>query len=105
MNSGIGSSFRAISPNIARDVCAFVAVFAGRRRRRFTVSLPFETVVINRTTFWSFQANSMTFPSSDKLPYNVPHFKAEFHLVLSFVSPLFSSRLGSVLSRCALVPS
>ena len=105
INSKIESSFRAWSPNIALEVRVFVTVFAGLRRRRFTVFWPFEIVIINNITFWSFQPNCMTFPSSNRLPYNLPHSRAEFHLVLSFRILSSRPRRDSNCSRCALIPS
>lgn len=47
------SSFRAGSPNIAREVRELVAVSAGRLPSLLTVFRPFETVVMERTIFWS----------------------------------------------------
>lgn len=51
MNWGMPSILTASSPNTARDVREFVAVFTGRRRGRYTVSLPVYIVVMNNTTF------------------------------------------------------
>ena len=51
MNSGIGSSFRALlGPNIAREVRIFIAILAGRRRNLLTFFRLFDIVVINNTT-------------------------------------------------------
>ena len=94
-----------ISPKTAREVRAFVAVFAGLRRRRVTVSWGFETVLIKSTTFWSFQANCTTLPLSDRLLYSCPHSRAVFHLILSSRSRLSRPRLDSCDFFWVLVPS
>lgn len=64
-----------------------------------------DMVLMNRTTFWSFQANFMTLPSSDKLPYSLPYSKVKLHLGLSSESISISPRFESIFSCCALVPS
>lgn len=45
------SSFRAWSPNITREVRAFITVLGRRGRGRFIVFRLFETVVINNATY------------------------------------------------------
>ena len=103
MNSRIDSSFRTYSSNIALKVRTFIAVLAGRRRRRFIVSRLLSIVIINNTTFWSFQLNSSIPPSFERLLYSVLHFRIAFHLILSSTSLESSSRLGSVCSRYILI--
>ena len=104
MNSGIGSSFRASSPNIAREVRIFIAVLAGRRRSLFTFFRLFETVAINNTTFWSFQANSSTLLFSERQPYSLPHSRATFQVFLSSRSLGSRPRFGSIDVRYTWVP-
>lgn len=105
MNAGISSTFTLSSPNMAREVRAFVAVFAGLLRRRDMVSRGSETVLMKSNIFWSFQAYCITFLSLERLPYNCPHSKAGFHLVLRSARRWSRPRLGSVDFFWALVPS
>ena len=95
MNSDIVNSFTFSLSKTAREVRAFVLVFADLLRSLSTVFLSLKIVIINNITFWSFYANVSIWLSDVTLSYKLPQFNWALNFNFNSDNTGFRSRLCS----------